>query len=80
MKTFYFTGGPKYGMQEKFFQRLKEISGVPQSWVIYPHVSDDSKALHIVTVESLQDVLEHVAHFNSCDEHDEIIEVHPSRQ
>ena len=80
MKTFHFTGGPKCGIQEKFFQRLKEIGSVPQGWVIYPHVSEDGKALHIVTVESLQDVLEHVAHFDSCDEHDEIIEVHQSRQ
>ena len=80
MKTFHFTGGPKYGMQEKFFQRLKEIGSVPQGWVIYPHVSEDGKALHIVTVESLQDVLEHVAHFDSFYEYGEIIEVHLSRQ
>jgi len=80
MITFNFTGDPKYGKQEKFFQRLKEISGVPQSWVIYPHVSDDSKALHIVTVESLQHVLEHATPFDSFYEYGEIIEIHPSRQ
>jgi len=37
MKTFYFIGRPKPGMQEKFFQRLEKIGGAPQSWVIYPH-------------------------------------------
>ena len=80
MKTFYFTGGPKYGMQEKFFQRLEEIGGMPQGWVIYPHVSEDGKALHIVTVESLQHVLEHATPFDSFYECGEIIEIHPSRQ
>jgi hypothetical protein len=80
MKSFYFVGGPKPGMQEKFIQRLEEIGGSPQGWTIFPHVSEDGKALHVVTVESLQDVLEHVAHFNGFYEYGEIIEVHPARQ
>ena len=78
MKTFYFLGGPKPGMQEKFFQRLGEIGGAPQGWVIYPHVADD-KALHIANVEALQDVLDHLAHFKGFYEYGEIVEVHPAR-
>ena len=80
MKTFYFAGGPKPGMQGKFFRHLEEIGGAPRGWAIYPHVSEDGKALHIANVESLQDVLDHLAHFDGFYEYGEIIEVHPARQ
>ena len=79
MKTYYFTGGPKSGTQEKFFQRLQEIGGAPQGWIIYPHASDDGQALHIANVDSLQDILNHLAYFDGIYEYDQIIEVHQAR-
>ena len=79
MRTFYFIGGPKPGTQAQFFQRLGEIGGTPQGWTIYTHLSDDGKALHVVTVESRQDVLDHISHFADLYEYGEIVEVHPAR-
>jgi hypothetical protein len=79
MKTFYFVGGPKPGMQEKFFQRLDEIGGAPQGWTIYPHTTDDGQALHVINVEALQDILDHLAHFDDLYEYGEIVEVYPPR-
>jgi hypothetical protein len=66
-------------MQEKFFQRLDEIGGAPQGWIIYPHVCND-QALHIAPSESLQAVVDHLAHFDGFYEYGEIVEVHPVRQ
>ena len=79
MKTFYFTGGPKPGMQGKFFQRLQEIGGAPQGWVIYPHAADDGQALHIANVDRLQDILDHLALFDGLYEYGEMIEIHQVR-
>jgi hypothetical protein len=41
LKTIYFSGSPKPETQEKFFQRLQEIGGAPQAWVIYLHASSE---------------------------------------
>jgi hypothetical protein len=66
-------------MQGKFFQRLQESGGAPQGWIIYPHVSDDGQALHIANVDSLQDILAYLAHFDGLYEYGEIIEVQQAR-
>lgn len=75
MKTFYFIGGPKPGRAEEFFQRLAQVGGSPANWQIYPHAANDGKALHVVNAESLQNILDHLQHFQGIYEHSEIIEV-----
>ncbi len=74
MKLFYFIGGPKPDQAEEFFQRLHQIGGSPTGWKIYPHLARDGKALHIVTAESSQDILDHLKHFDDIYEHTKIME------
>jgi hypothetical protein len=63
MKKFYFVGGPKTGQAEAFFRRLHQIGGTPSGWRIYPRAVNDGKALHIVDVESQDEILNHLQHF-----------------
>ncbi len=56
MKKFYFVGGPKAGQAEEFFRRLAQIGGPPSGWRIYPHAIKDGKALHLVEVESQDEI------------------------
>lgn len=80
MKIFYFVGGPKAGRAEDFFQRLHQIGGSPAGWRIYPHSSEDGKALHVVEAESRQAILDHLQQFGDTYEHTEIIEIRDARQ
>lgn len=75
MNKFYFVGGPKEGFSEEFFRRLGEIGGPPPGWHIYPHACHDGKALHIVEVETINEILEHLQHFNDIYDRGEIIEI-----
>ena len=75
MKKFYFVGGPKAGKSEEFFRRLREIGGTPASWRVYPHVSNDGKALHIAEVESQSEILCHLHHFDGIYEWGKIEEI-----
>lgn len=80
MKLFYFVGGPKPGRAEEFFQRLHQIGGSPAGWRIYPHSTHDGKALHVVSAESQQAILDHLQHFDDIYERSEIIEVQDMTQ
>lgn len=75
MKKFYFVGGPKEGLTEKFFRRLGDIGGPPSGWHIYPHANNDGKALHIVEAETISKILEHLQHFEGIYDRGEIIEI-----
>lgn len=75
MQKFYFVGGPKTGKFEEFFRRLDAIGGVPASWRIYPHADKNGKALHIAEVESEDEILNHLHHFDDIYEHSEIVEI-----
>lgn len=75
MKKFYFVGGPKAGKTEEFFRRLETIGGTPATWRVYPHASKDGKALHIVEVESQDEILNHLHHFDGIYEWSEIVEI-----
>lgn len=75
MKIFYFVGGPKAGKFEEFFQRLEQVGGIPASWIVYPHALNDGKALHIAEVESQDEILNHLRHFDDIYEYGEIIEI-----
>ncbi len=75
MKKFYFVGGPKAGKSEEFFRRLAEIGGTPRTWRIYPHAAHDGKALHIADVESQDEILDHLHHFDDVYEWGEIVQV-----
>ncbi len=75
MLKFYFVGGPKPGKSEEFFRRLREMGGTPASWRIYPHANNDGKALHIAEVESPNEILDHLRHFDGIYEYGEIIEI-----
>ncbi len=74
MKTFYFVGGPRPGQVEEFFRRLREAGGPPVGWQIFPHVAD-TRALHLVSAESEQEILDHLRRFADIYEHGEILEV-----
>lgn len=75
MKKFYFVGGPKEGYSEEFFRRLGEIGGPPTGWNVYPHSRQDGKALHIVEVETINDILEHLQYFDGIYDRGDIIEI-----
>jgi hypothetical protein len=75
MKIFYFVGGPKPGQAEEFFRRLKQIGGIPSGWRIYPHASNDGKALHLVEVKSQDEIVHHLEHFHDIYECSEIVEI-----
>ena len=79
MKKFYFVGGPKVGKSEEFFRRLREIGGTPPSWRVYPHVGNGGKALHIADVESQEEILNHLHHFDGIYEWSEIVEISEPR-
>ncbi len=78
MSMFYFIGGPKPGRAEEFFRRLAQIGGTPANWQIYPHVAGDGQALHIVSAESAQSILDHLQHFQDIYEHSKIVEIRAS--
>jgi len=63
MRTFYFVGGPTPGHAEVFFHRLEAAGGPPPGWHIYPHVSADGKALHVVQAGSDESITAHLAQF-----------------
>ncbi len=75
MKTFYFIGGPIAGYSQEFFRRLNEIGGAPRGWRIYPHASEDGKALHIAEVETKDEIVAHLSHFDGIYERSEIVQV-----
>jgi hypothetical protein len=75
MKKFYFVGGPKAGQAEEFFRRLNQIGGIPPGWRVYPHTGNSGKALHIVDVESQDEIVHHLEHFHDIYERSEIIEI-----
>ncbi len=78
MRMFYFVGGPTEGHVEEFFARLAQVGGSPANWQIYPHTANDGKALHLVSTESMQSILDHLQHFQDIYEHSEIVEVRVS--
>ncbi len=75
MKKFYFVGGPKAGKSAEFFSRLDRIGGIPCGWSVYPHMVNDGKALHIVDVESPNEIASHLQHFSDIYDYGEIIEI-----
>lgn len=75
MKKFYFVGGPKVGKGEEFFRRLSVIGGSPPRWRIYPHASNDGKALHIAEVDSEEKILAHLRRFSDIYEWGKIEEI-----
>ncbi|MCL5421260.1 MAG: hypothetical protein M1461_02130 [Nitrospirae bacterium] len=75
MRKFYFVGGPKQGFFEEFFQRLVQIEGSPAGWKIFPHASNDGKALHIVEAETKDEISGHLQRFDDIYERGEIIEI-----
>ena len=75
MNMFYFVGGPKAGHEAEFFRRLQQVGGTPAGWRLYPHTSQDGKALHIVRADSLQQILEHLRHFSDIYERGEIVRI-----
>jgi hypothetical protein len=79
MRTFYCVGGPLAGRAPEFFRRLADVGGSPPGWQIYPHLGDTRRALHVVTAESEQSILDHLAHFRGIYEYSEIVEVRSPR-
>ena len=75
MRSFYFIGGPKSGQSLEFFRRLNAVGGIPPTWHVYPHMADDGKALHVVAVESPEEILNHLRHFDGIYERSEIVEI-----
>jgi hypothetical protein len=75
MRTFYFVGGPLPGREGEFFRRLELAGGSPSGWLIYPHLQGDGQALHVVTADSEQEILDHLDHFGGIYSHTEIVEV-----
>ena len=63
------------GEAEEFFRRLRQIDGTPPSRRIYPPADNDGRALHMVAVESPQEILNHLQHFDDIYEHTEIVEI-----
>jgi hypothetical protein len=80
VKKYYFVGGPKTGQSEEFFRRLNQVGGTPPGWRVYPHVVGDDKALHVVDVESEEEVFKHLQHFHDIYEWGEIVEITETRQ
>ena len=80
MRIFYFVGGPRPGQTPEFFRRLDQIGGSPAGWQIYPHCAGDGLALHVVSAESEQLILDHLAHFTDIYDHTDIIEILAPRQ
>jgi hypothetical protein len=75
MRTYYFVGGPTAGNREVFFRRLEAAGGLPAGWSIYPHLSEDGKALHIARVDSREAIAAHLAMFTDIYESTEPVEV-----
>jgi hypothetical protein len=75
MRTFYFVGGPTPGNREVFFCRLEAAAGLPAGWSVYPHISGDDEALHIVRVDSESAIAAHLALFADIYECTKPIEV-----
>jgi hypothetical protein len=48
---------------------------VPSGWRVYPHAGEDGKALHICDVESPDEILAHLQHFQGIYERGELVEV-----
>lgn len=75
MNLYYFIGGPVPGQEDLFFKTLKEIGGTPSGWKIHPHADKQGDALHIITAESKDDIMDHLRHFEGFYQHSEIIEI-----
>ena len=75
MRMYYFIGGPTPGNREVFFRRLEAAGGLPAGWSVYPHISDDDKALHIARVDSEKAIAAHLALFADIYESTNPIEV-----
>lgn len=79
MKTYYFIGRPQPGKRAQFFEKLTEIGGTPPGWKIYPHVSGDGLALHLIEAESPEEIHAHLDHFAGMYTHAEFIEIDSPR-
>jgi Polyketide cyclase / dehydrase and lipid transport len=77
MKLFYFVGGPVDGQQDAFFKRLAEVGGSPRGWRLYPHVSQDRRALHVVEANGEAQIDAHLAQFGALYERGPIVEIVP---
>jgi hypothetical protein len=75
MRIFYFVGGPIGGQEEAFRRRLAEIGGSPPGWQIYPHVSGDGQALHVVSTDAEESIAAHLNNFDPIYTHGPIVEV-----
>jgi hypothetical protein len=75
MRLFYFVGGPIEGQQDMFFRRLSEVGGSPPGWRLYPHVSADGRALHLVEANDEGEIGAHLARFGPIYERGPIVEV-----
>jgi hypothetical protein len=78
MGTFYFVGGPIRGQESAFFARLAEVGGPPPGWQLYPHLSNDGRALHLVAARDEGEIDAHLAKFGSMYERGPIVEIRPS--
>jgi hypothetical protein len=78
MRLFYFIGGPKPGHAAQYWQRLMDLGELPPGWRVYPWISRDGKALHLVhenSPEAIYALLQKLAPFYEYSEIMEIIEV-----
>jgi hypothetical protein len=60
---------------DEFRRRLDAAGGPPPGWLVLPHASGDGRALHIVSADSLEAVLRHLAHFDGIYARGDIVEV-----
>jgi hypothetical protein len=75
MRLFYFIGGPKPGQAVQYLRRLEEIGGNPPDWRVYPLVTSDGKALHLVRVDSPETIQVHLQSLAPYCEYSEINEI-----
>ena len=75
MKDYYFIGGPVPSREDLFYKTLKEIGETPSGWKILPYADRQGEALHIITAESKDDIMDHLRHFEGFYQHSEIIEI-----
>jgi hypothetical protein len=77
---YYFVGGPTAGDRDAFMKRLEAVGGPPRGWHIYPHLSSDDRALHLVEATTVDDIAAHLANFEGIYERGDIVEIiDPSR-
>jgi hypothetical protein len=73
--SFYFVGGPLPGRMAEFRRRLDAAGGPPPGWTLYPHANSDGQALHVVTCDRIEEIREHLAHFDGIYTYGEIVQV-----